>query len=38
MLHPKKKDQKLQGNSADIGDLEVACILFCSALGEGKRA
>ena len=34
----EERDQKLQSNSADIGDVEVVCILYYSALGEGKRA
>ena len=33
----EERDQKLQSNSADIGDVEVVCIVYYSALGEGKR-
>ena len=35
---PKKRDHKLQGNCADIGDVEVVCILYHSAPGEGKKS
>ena len=35
---PEKRDQKLQSNSADIGDVKVVCILFYSALGQGQGA
>ena len=34
---PEERDQKLQGASADTGDVEAACILYFSALGEGKE-
>ena len=33
---PEEGDQKLQGNCADITDVEVVCILYCSSLGKGK--
>ena len=35
---PGKRDQKLQGNCADISDVEVVCILYYSSLEKGKRA
>ena len=34
----KVRDQKLQSNSTDIGDVEVVCILYYSLSGWGKRA
>ena len=35
---PKEGDQKSQSNSADVGDVEVVCIMYLPALGERKRA
>ena len=35
---PEERNQQLQSNSVDIGDLQVVCILYPSALGERKRA
>ena len=35
---PEERDQKLQSNSADIGDVEVVCILYCSELGKVKKS
>ena len=34
---PDKRDQKLQSNSADIGDVKVVRIVYPLALGKGKR-
>ena len=33
-----RKDQKLQSNSTDIGDVQVVLIMYLVASGEGKRA
>ena len=34
----EERDQKLQSNSADIGDVDVVCILYYCALGDGKKS
>ena len=34
---PEERDQKLPSNRADLGDVEVVCILYYSAPGEGKK-
>ena len=33
----KERDQKLQGHSADIGDVEMVRVLYYSASGKGKE-
>ena len=35
---PEEKEQKLQSNSADIGDVQVVCIVYPIAPGEGKES
>ena len=35
---PEERDPKLQGNCADIGDVEVVCILYYPSLGKRKIA
>ena len=36
-MQPRLKGQKLQSNSADVGDVEVVRIMYPLALGERER-
>ena len=35
---PEEGDQKLQSNSTDICDVQVVCIMYLVASGEGKKS
>ena len=35
---PEERNQKLQSNGVDIGDVKEVCIMYHSALGKRKRA